>query len=205
MRTRNPNRVSLLLALATVSLSLIWLVASKYVGPPLVENIYHGDSLPIFNRMISGQASHPLEEYLADWAGFKWRFLSDFCLVGILIVLALRPEFHRSLWERGAATARKPCRCHLPRLVCSWSWPFQPVLFVFFSRASDQSIRVRFFFDRYLFDPNDLIVYFNSSSWAVGKGKLYIDVLIGVSRSGQPSVRLCSLAFLKTSYPRFEL
>ena len=78
LRTRNPNRVSLILILAIVCLGLVWIALSKYAIPPLIESAYHGESLSIFNKMISGQASHPIGEYLTDWDRVRWRVLVSF-------------------------------------------------------------------------------------------------------------------------------
>jgi hypothetical protein len=176
LRTRNPNRVSLLLALATVSLSLIWLVASKYVGPPLVEKIYHGDSLPILNRMISGQASHPLAEYLAALGGLRWRVFSDLYLFGLLVVLVFRPEFQQSLWRPAAPNQEGLIAASYVNYLYLVLAIAAAYLLYFSLGVAPSPYSVRFFFDRYLFDPDDLSVYFKSSAWAVGKGKLYLDV-----------------------------
>jgi hypothetical protein len=59
---RNRNYVSLALALIIVSLDLVWLAFSKYAVPPLINSAYRGESWPIFNRMITGQALHPVDE-----------------------------------------------------------------------------------------------------------------------------------------------
>ena len=83
----------------------MWIVFSEYAVPPLIESAYRGESLPIFNRMISGQASHPVAEYLSDWDRLRWRVLVDFSLVGLLVVLVTRPEFQRALW--GSATQHR--------------------------------------------------------------------------------------------------
>jgi hypothetical protein len=104
--TRNPNYVSLMLILALVSLSSMWVVFSTYVVPSVIKSAYRGQSLPIFNRMITGQASHPVEEYLADSDRFRWPVLLDFSLAGLLVVLVIRPEFRRAVW--GSAPLRPP-------------------------------------------------------------------------------------------------
>jgi hypothetical protein len=102
LRKRNPNRVSSLLFLAIVSLGLMWIVFSTYAVPPLIKSAYRGESWPILNRMISGQASHPVQEYLSDWDRLRWRVLLDSSLVGLLIVFVTRPEFQRALWGPAA-------------------------------------------------------------------------------------------------------
>jgi 4-amino-4-deoxy-L-arabinose transferase-like glycosyltransferase len=102
LRTRDPNRFSLILILAIVCAGLVWIALSKYAIPPLIESAYHGESLPIFNEMISGQASHPIGEYFTDWDTVRWRVLVEFFLSGLCIALLIRPEFHRPLWRPAA-------------------------------------------------------------------------------------------------------
>ncbi len=102
LRTRNPNHVSLMLVVVIMSLGLMWIVFSTYAVPPLIKSAYRGESLPIFNKMISGQASHPVAGYLSYWDRLRWRVLLDFSLVGLLVVLVTRPEFRRPLWEPAA-------------------------------------------------------------------------------------------------------
>jgi hypothetical protein len=102
MRTRDPNHVSLVLVLAIASLGLVWIAMSKYAIPLLIESAYHGESLSIFNKMISGQASHPIGEYLSDWDRRRWRVLVGFFVVSLCIALLIRPEFQRPLWRPAA-------------------------------------------------------------------------------------------------------
>ncbi len=104
MCTKNPNHVSFVLVVAIVSLGLIWIAFSQYAVPPLIQSAYRSESLPIFNRVISGQVSHPVADYLSAWDRFRWRVLLDFFLVGLLAVLVIRPEFQRALWGPAAST-----------------------------------------------------------------------------------------------------
>ena len=90
MRTRNPKRISLILVLAIVALGVTWILFSRYAAPALIKSAYHGESWPIFNGMISGQASHPLEEYLSDWEQLSWNLLLIFSVAGLSVVLAIR-------------------------------------------------------------------------------------------------------------------
>jgi hypothetical protein len=95
---RAPNRISFILAVAIVALGLVWIVFSQYAVPPLIASVYRGESLPALNRMISGQASHPLSEYLAAWFHLRWRLLADFFLLGLFLIGFIRPEFQKALW-----------------------------------------------------------------------------------------------------------
>lgn len=98
MRTKNPNRVSLILVLAIVSLGMVWVVVAKLTVPALIASAYRGESLPIFNRMISGQASHALAEYLATWDQLAWIILLVFFVIGLVIVGIVHPEFQAAFW-----------------------------------------------------------------------------------------------------------
>jgi hypothetical protein len=103
------NRSSFLLALAIVSLVVSWLVFSQLAVPPLIKSAYRGESLPIFNDMIAGQALYPVEHYLATWDGVAWRTLFILFPMAGLIFLILNnsaPQFGgrgiegQVLWHR---------------------------------------------------------------------------------------------------------
>ena len=94
---RNANRISLIVLLSVLFLGLMWVVASTYAVPSLIKRAYNGQSLPIFNRMISGQNSYPVTEYLARWDRRSRRVLVDLALLGVLTLLVIRPEFQRAL------------------------------------------------------------------------------------------------------------
>jgi len=49
-----------------ISLGL-WIVFAKLVVPAVIESAYRGESWSFLNRMISGQAAHPVSEYIQDW------------------------------------------------------------------------------------------------------------------------------------------
>jgi hypothetical protein len=105
MRTRNPNHISVALVLAIVLLGLAWIAVAKFAIPAMIASAYRGESWPILNRMIRGQAFHPLAEYLVPWAHLKWTILLFLFVVGLLIVWIARPEFRAAFWR---PTARPP-------------------------------------------------------------------------------------------------
>jgi len=96
-RKYKANQISFMLLLVILSLGLLWILFSQYGVPPLIKNAYQGASWPIFNRMISGQASHPVGVYLSEWDRLRWRTLTGLLVVGLLAVLAIRPELQRPL------------------------------------------------------------------------------------------------------------
>lgn len=89
----NPNRVSSIVLGSVLALSSVWALVSAYAVPPLVRSAYNRQSLPIFNRMISGQSSRSVEEYLAEWDRRSRRVLVYLAALGFLTLLGLRPEF----------------------------------------------------------------------------------------------------------------
>jgi len=93
-----------MLVLAIVLLGVLWIAVAKFTVPTLIESAYRGESWPIFNRMITGQASHPVAEYLADWDKLRWTILLVFFLVGLLFVGIVRPEFQAAFWRPAAPT-----------------------------------------------------------------------------------------------------
>jgi 4-amino-4-deoxy-L-arabinose transferase-like glycosyltransferase len=98
------NRATVVLGLLIVSAGLVWMALGTFGVPALIEKAYRGESWPIFNSMIRGQASHPVAEYLADWNQLKWTILIFFFIVGSLGVAVASPEF-RAVFSRPAALA----------------------------------------------------------------------------------------------------
>jgi len=95
-----------MLVFASLALGLVWIGLSKFAVPPLIESAYRGESWPVFNTMISGQASHPLAEYLSSWNQLSWNILLAFFLVGLLVVGIARPEFQAAFWSPTAVAQK---------------------------------------------------------------------------------------------------
>jgi len=81
------SRFCLRLIGGVVSLALLWIVFSWLVVPAVIESAYRGGSLPFLNDIISGQAIHPVEHYLASWETISWRLLGVLSLIGITALL----------------------------------------------------------------------------------------------------------------------
>lgn len=45
----------------------LWIVFARFVVPPIIVSAYRGDSLPLLNRLIEGQAELPVDFYLGLW------------------------------------------------------------------------------------------------------------------------------------------
>lgn len=99
---RNPNSVSLALVLATGLLGLFWMAFAKFAAPSFIARAYRGESLAVLNRLITGQASHSLAEYLASWDRLSWIFLLVLIAVGLLVVAIGRPGFQAAFWRPAA-------------------------------------------------------------------------------------------------------
>src|SRR5260370_8457690 len=97
-------RVTGVVGLLIVSASLVWMALGTFEVPALIRSAYRGESWPIFNSMIRGHASHPVEEYLAHWNQLKWTILVLFSVVASLGVAIARPEF-RTVFSRPAPLA----------------------------------------------------------------------------------------------------
>jgi len=74
-----------LLALVLISIIFLCVILSTLVVPSLIESAYRGESLSIFNGLISGQANHPLEHYLKVWN--KLAVLSLYLLVVVSVLV----------------------------------------------------------------------------------------------------------------------
>lgn len=169
---RNPNRVSAMLMLAIACLGLTWILISTYAVPPIIKSAYDGESLPVLNRLISGQASHAVTEYLSSWDSFRWRLLIDFSLVSLLVLLVIRPEFKALLGKPAVPIPEDfvatPYSTYL--YISLTILTASLLLCIFLKAATGLPFGILFY------DAHDLRIFFNSSAWTMGKGKLYLDV-----------------------------
>ena len=170
MLTKNPNRVSLVLLVAIVSLGAAWIVFSRYAAPSLIEHAYHGDSWRVFNWLISGHRSQDLSQLLSSWTKLQWRLLLGFSSVGLLILACIRPEF------RAAFTGALPESGKTHGSFASSHWSVFLALFAAYPLLCLSVARVAHLRRILLFDPHDLRIYFNSAGWVAGQGKLYLNV-----------------------------
>ncbi len=79
---------------AFILIAASWLAFSRFVVPAVIESAYRGESLAFLNSLISGQAIHPVEHYLAGWEIISWSILGILVMVGLILIplLATRPE-----------------------------------------------------------------------------------------------------------------
>src|SRR5215475_7493627 len=92
------RRVRILLILMCVLL-VLWMAFAKFVVPVVIESAYRGESLPVLNSLIKGQATHSVDEYLRDWGQIAWGTTvasTAFGLLGlVLIMVTTSPTFFR--------------------------------------------------------------------------------------------------------------
>jgi len=93
----SANRVSFFLALAIFLLALLWIVFSQRLVPVLIESAYRGESFSIFNRMILGQTTRTIENYLTAWNTIVWPVLLMLLMVGLALLLLTRQEVKKYL------------------------------------------------------------------------------------------------------------
>jgi hypothetical protein len=89
MLTTSSKRAISLWVIALAGLALVWLASGYFLAPHLIAKAYRGESLAIFNRLISGQANHGLSEYLADWNRIANKVSFGLVVLGVFVLLAV--------------------------------------------------------------------------------------------------------------------
>jgi len=74
---------------ALVVAAVLWGVFAYSLTPALIAKAYQGESLPIFNRLIGGQAHHPVTEYLARWRRLASKVSFGLAVLGVYILLVV--------------------------------------------------------------------------------------------------------------------
>jgi len=85
------NRRTLHVSVGTLALAAAWMVFALVV-PHFIRNAYRGESPALFNHMISGQAEHSLDEYLARWNVLMWSGLGAVLSAGVFLVVGTRSQ-----------------------------------------------------------------------------------------------------------------
>jgi hypothetical protein len=105
---KSPNSISVILLGAFSGAGLAWLLFSRWIVQRLIASAYRGESIGILNRLISGQATHPLSEYLLAWHSTSLHLLADFWLIGFVTIVVLRPEFRELVWGSVSPDQKEP-------------------------------------------------------------------------------------------------
>jgi len=91
-RSIRERRIPLVLSLMVISLGL-WIVCAKLAVPPVIESAYRGESWSFLNRMIQGQATHPVSEYLQDWNAITIPVLLEGLGFWLVVLVISSPRF----------------------------------------------------------------------------------------------------------------
>lgn len=86
-RTDGGRRFEFWLTIALIAMAASWIIFSYFVVPSIIRSAYRGESLSFLNAIISGQAIHPVENYVETWQAIQWRLLSTLCGIGIMAAL----------------------------------------------------------------------------------------------------------------------
>jgi len=90
------GRLRLWLVLTVISLGM-WIVFAKLVVPVIIESAYRGESWSFLNRMISGQATHPVSEYIRDWDTVTIPVLLTGLGFWLIVLVLSSPAFFRRI------------------------------------------------------------------------------------------------------------
>lgn len=104
-------RFSFCLIGGLIAIASVWIIFSRFVIPALIGSAYRGESLPFLNSIISGQAMHPVENYLASWENVSWRIFGMLLVIGLipLPLVATGPAVQSYFESRyGSTLALKP-------------------------------------------------------------------------------------------------
>jgi peptidoglycan/LPS O-acetylase OafA/YrhL len=112
MPKNHSNRRLLIFVATLLILAVLWVVFAYFVAPALIAKAYRGESLPIFNRMITGQAHHPLGEYVGEWKRSAARKSLGLSLLAGLILIATWANLRG---RRGTVRVARPPQGTVPR------------------------------------------------------------------------------------------
>jgi arylsulfatase A-like enzyme len=77
------------LALLFAAVLAVWAVVALWIAPLVIADAHAGESLAVFNRIMAGQETTPLAEYLAAWRGIALRVTVALLAAGLLVHLVL--------------------------------------------------------------------------------------------------------------------
>jgi hypothetical protein len=86
------RRGTLWIVLGTLAVVAFWGVAAAYVVPTVIRSAYHGTSLNIFNDILEGRATRPVEAYLAAWDRLASHVSVLLLAAGVFALILTRPS-----------------------------------------------------------------------------------------------------------------
>ncbi|MFQ5690890.1 MAG: hypothetical protein ACE5HQ_11520 [Gemmatimonadota bacterium] len=88
----------------------VWLALANLAVPWLIRSAYDGRSLPLLNRLISGQATHPVTRYLAEWSAVSrsvaFHLATSALILSLIVVLRGWSMMDRRLPDEHRSTHR---------------------------------------------------------------------------------------------------
>jgi len=92
--TMRMGRIPFLLVLCCIT-ALLWLACAKLAVPPLIESVYRGESLPVFNALIKGQSQFPVSHYLQKWDRITIEIVIGLVGFWLLVIVTTSPFYFR--------------------------------------------------------------------------------------------------------------
>lgn len=89
MPKNHSSHIRLSWTAAVLVAAVIWVVFAYSVAPVMIAKAYRGESLTFFNHLITGQANHPLTEYLLDWSRLASKVSTSLAVLGVCMLLAV--------------------------------------------------------------------------------------------------------------------
>ena len=89
MPDNHSRKVRLVWITALLIMAAVWVIFAYSLTPALIRSAYRGESLSIFNRMITGQSHHALAEYLTRWSQLVTKLSMGLGVVGGYVLFAV--------------------------------------------------------------------------------------------------------------------
>lgn len=98
------RRVPVFISVFSLAAAVIIFIGNEIYGYHLIESMYKGESLPVLNRVISGQLKHPLNDYVVSFNGVIVGIVASLFFVAFL-AMSLRALSSRTLVRSGYLVA----------------------------------------------------------------------------------------------------
>src|SRR5262249_4241507 len=101
------------------ALVVLWIVFAKFVVPLIIGSAYRGESLPVLNNLIEGQAIHPVEKYLGDWDQFATHMTVSFVGWALFALLLVKATSSSIFYRRFVGEATPGTLGAIRMLICT--------------------------------------------------------------------------------------
>jgi arylsulfatase A-like enzyme len=76
-----------MVGLVSIGVAAVWLVVTYWIGPAMIRAAYEGRSFDFLNRIIQGQADHPVEEYLNAFRSLANKAMGRLLVAGAVLLV----------------------------------------------------------------------------------------------------------------------